>query len=311
MIDLTMRSPNFNQTKRSEAIAYSKDEALGERVNNILESFGSLPEPHTEAAHSLQSELKPVFYAALAQVIEDMIDFEAPPLPRNHPEVTKIISFYPSDRDEAALLDLFLRNKFISHSRNYFDSYSQTAKVLNLQSLININKRLGSPSWDEAQLAMHGGLDTMLSHIEICFRAYYPLAQKDERDLDEVAVSMRRSFSDIINATLLNTLQLLAISIHVSRGMMPQAIYDEKENRYRFQEELDQTELTEDVKKLLIDNLLTHAQPELIATVESASRIADLTQNTDTLGCPVTFKPEQVQKLWGQAIDQAETIGLL
>jgi hypothetical protein len=308
---IDMRSPNFNKTSRDGAITLSRGSAFGEIVNNKLENLEPLPEPNTDEAQHLLNDLKPLFYAAIAQVIDKIIDFDASPLNPRNPEVMKILTTIPMDRDAIDILELFLRQKFLKQAEEYFDADSESVEVVTLQNLIDINKRLGAPSWDTAQWAIHGGLGTMLDHIKLCFKSYYQLANQDERDLDEITVSMGRSFSDLTNATLLNTLQILAIAESLSDGTVPEAIYDKERDQYRFKEELDQVILTNEFKKELINKLLFHGETKLVHVVESATKIADLSQITETIGCPITFRPQHVQKIWLQAVEQAVVLGLL
>lgn len=306
-----MRSPNFNQIKRQEAIALSKEQSLDDIVTHVLEKLVPLPEPQSEEAQSLLNTLKPVFYAAIDQVIDKIIDFEAPPLQATNAEVKKTINRFPIERDGIDILNLFLRQKFLSQAGDYFATQSGSVEIITLQKIIDANIRLGASSWDDAMLAIYGGIGTMIDHATLCFRAYHEVAAQDPRDLDEIITTMKRSFSDITNATLLDSLQILALSKILDSGEVPKAYYDQDRDRYRFKVELDQYLLSEEVKERLIHQHLEYNDTGIIPVLLDAKKVSELSKKTDTLGCPVGFRPNKLQKLWEQVVDQAEVIGLL
>jgi len=308
-----MRSPNFNRPRRDEAIALSKDAALDEIVDHILTSIDPLPEPDTEEARALINYLKTWFYAAIAQVIDQIIDFDAPALHRHQAEVLSMPPVQLGLRKGPDLLGSFLKYKFHQQINDYLAYSRDSTQLQTLQKIIDASKCLGSLDWDNAEFAIRGGMDTMVEQSLLCFASYLELAQQqeNERDFDDIKQTMQRSSLDLSNATLLNPVQLAAITLYIEAGNVPKSLYDTERDQYRFEKELDQIELTDETKQKIIKSLKTFNQPGLVPIVERATLIADLEHNTDTLGCPIGFRPLQVRKIWNQVIDQAEKIGLL
>jgi hypothetical protein len=308
-----MKSPNFNKARRDESIALSKESDLDEIVDHILLDIAPLPNPETVEAQALINYLKPWFYAAIAQVMDQVIDFDAPAIHRHNAEVLSMLSFQFDPRKRPDLLESFIEYKFHKQLNDYLASSPNSPQLQTLQKIIDVSKLLGSLDWDNAEIAIGGGLDTMIEQAMLCFKSYFEIAlqQEDTRDPDEIKNTMMRSSLDLTNATLLNPVQLAALTIYIQAGNIPKSIYDSGRDQYRFEQELDQIELTDEAKERIIKSLKTFNHTGLIPIVEKAVIIADLEHSTDTLGCPIGFRPFQVQKIWDQVVDQADAIGLL
>jgi hypothetical protein len=257
-----------------------------------LAEMDSLPDSDTPEANALSDSLKTVRYALISQIIEGMLD---------GPEEDEPIVMNPSSASFKRAAEL-IRQKY----NRRLMTYSQTGGdeiIKVLQAHMDKKILLQPRGWNDAFGAVEGGIGTMATANGSLLEVFAKYLKTQDLTLDERILALRRSYGPLIEIALHDALQLMALFDSMTEGVYPNVQYNKQAHKVEFSTGLFDQELSSTTIMHL--SIYEDLPPQRPLTV------SDVSNDHTVIGCPVLFKPGQIQALWNETIDIAASGGLL
>jgi hypothetical protein len=248
----------------------------------------NLPPAYSEEAYELYGAHKPGYYALVARVIDQVVDSAITrPAPLSSPEAPTWTN---------------LRKDMNNHFNTFL---STTLKAKNEPSLEAVRsafkgRRKLRPSHQRtADQSLADGITTAAEMSVGILSDFAPVA-KEHPDGTEL---LRNSYGRLIKMASVNSVQLIPFYELWRRQEMPKVVVNEAGQLIDYAMPPLDIEITGHLKLFLYSYL---------GGVVTAKSIRELGgQKVPTVGCPILFKPNQVQALWNWTIDQATERGLV
>lgn len=292
--------PDICTHARAHAIelSYESVPQLGERVQEALEPYEGVPQAMIPADLDAANAIKPLQYALIAKVINGLVEVELPDVDRHYLESQRPLHQLAVLRNRLPIFGLVMYDlgaELTCKLDRYAINPENKELLRHHNAITRLQARLEVVTENEEPLRiLHGGIGTASRTTSNILALFSDHLKAQYLPPDERESVLRASPSALIEAAQYNVSQINALP-DILTAKNPPDVCPTGRGSLRFEPSplhVPYPDISDDKEKV-------------------AWTLSSMSSATDTIGCPVLFRPQQAQAIWNRGIDIASELKLI